>query len=175
MLGMSRNSLLTITSITVSTIYKTEIKINSVILSPGLAAYNCSPNSLRFLHYEHQSTLYCQYYKRKCRGIIECEGHIFDCTQMAGRSSLEDLGAELGEDFKKEELLSGLDQDLCKLEREFEELLVLSSELGTQRTTRVPRVSEGPVERAGSQRNQEEFGIKDSQDETVTRKLILDK
>ena len=94
---------------------------------------------------------------------------------MAGRSSLEDLGAELGEDFKKEELLSGLDQDLCKLEREFEELLVLSSELGTQRTTRVPRVSEGPVKRAGSQRNQEEFGIKDSQDETVTRKLILDK
>ena len=40
---------------------------------------------------------------------------------MAGRCSLEDLGEELGEEFEKEEVLSGPDQDIRKLDREFEE------------------------------------------------------
>ena len=104
---------------------------------------------------------------------------------MARRYSLE----EVGEESEKEEVSSGPDQDLRDIEREFEEELQTISEIGTPRITRIPRVSEGPVQPAGFQRNQEELErseevsvkyrdefrrIEDYQEEIVVGKPVSD-
>ena len=67
---------------------------------------------------------------------------ISSSIQIAGRSSLENVGEGLGEELDEEELLSGRDLSLLKLKREVDRTL---GEIATPSSTQVPRVSDVPV------------------------------